>query len=298
VPSPEREHDLGSRLVDVDGLRIRTAVRGHGPPVLLIMGIGGNLDMWGRFETSLHAHGLQTIIYDAPGTGDSTGYRRPRRVPALARTIERLLTALGYDQVDVLGVSFGGGIAQQLAHQAPTRVRRLVLAATMPGVGGVPGHPRALLAMATPRRYFDPGYYRKVAGRLYGGEARRNPEQSLDNSVARFIKSPSWGGYLAQLYAVPGWSSLPWLGRLPQPTLVLGGDDDPIVPLVNARILARLIPNARLHVVAGGGHLFIVEQADEIAGIVADFLTSPPHTQPSLQTNTTHGWRPGAWPRP
>ena len=298
MPSPEPEHDRGSRLVDVEGLRIRTAVRGHGPPVLLIMGIGGNLDMWGRFETCLHAHGLQTITYDAPGTGGSTGYRRPQRVPALARTIERLLTALGYERVDVLGVSFGGGIAQQLAHQAPTRVRRLVLAATMPGLGGVPGHPRALLAMATPRRYFDPDYYRKVAGPLYGGEARRNPEQSLDNSLARFSRPPSWGGYLAQLYAIPGWSSLPWLRRLPQPTLVLGGDDDPIVPLVNARILARLIPSSRLHVVAGGGHLFIVERAAEIAGIVADFLTSPPHTQPGLQTNTTHSWRPGAWPRP
>jgi poly(3-hydroxyalkanoate) depolymerase len=288
VPSPERDSDLDSQFVDVDGLRIRTAVRGHGPPVLLIMGIGGNLDMWGRFETSLHAHGLQTITYDAPGTGDSTGYRRPRRVPALARTIERLLAALGYERVDVLGVSFGGGVAQQLAHQAPTRVRRLVLAATMPGLGGVPGHPRALLAMATPRRYFDPDYYRKIAGRLYGGEAHRNPTRSLNDTAARFVRPPSWGGYLAQLYAIPGWSSLPWLRRLAQPTLVLAGDDDPIVPLINAHILARLIPNARLHVVAGGGHLFIVERADEIAGIVADFLTSAPHNKPRLESNRAH----------
>jgi pimeloyl-ACP methyl ester carboxylesterase len=152
--------------------------------------------------------------------------------------------------------------------------------------------------MATPRRYIDPDYYRKMAGRLYGGEARRNPDRSLNDSAARFFRPPSWAGYLAQLYAVPGWSSLPWLRRLPQPTLVLGGDDDPIVPLVNARILARLIPNARLHVVAGGGHLFIVERADEIAGIVAEFLTSAPHTQPGLQSNKTHGWTPGARPRP
>ncbi len=139
VRSPERDTDLDSRLVDVDGLRIRTAVRGQGPPVLLIMGIGGNLEMWGRFETSLRAHGLQTITYDAPGPGHSSGYRLPRRVPGLARTTERLLDALDYDRVDVLGVSFGGGVAQQLAHQAPSRIRRLVLAATMPGMGGAPG---------------------------------------------------------------------------------------------------------------------------------------------------------------
>ena len=66
-------------------------------------------------------------------------------------------------------------------------------------------------------------------------------------------------GYAAQLYAITGWTSLPWLCRLRQPTLVLAGDDDPIVPLVNGRILARLIPDARLHVVRGGGHLFVLE---------------------------------------
>jgi poly(3-hydroxyalkanoate) depolymerase len=297
VRSPERDTDLDSRLVDADGLRIRTAVRGHGPPILLIMGIGGNLEMWGRFETSLRAHGLQTITYDAPGTGHSSGYRLPRRVPGLARTIEHLLDALEYDRVDVLGVSFGGGVAQQLAHQAPTRIRRLVLAATMPGVGGIPGRPRALLAMATPRRYFDPNYYLQIAGRLYGGEARRNPERSLDDSAARFIRPPSWGGYLAQLYAIPGWSSIPWLRSLPHPTLVLGGDDDPIVPLANARILACLIPNARLHVVAGGGHLFVLERADEIAGIVADFVTSRSHTaNPENRQTQTQREQGGAPP--
>ena len=67
-------------------------------------------------------------------------------------------------------------------------------------------------------------------------------------------------GYLGQLYAVSGWSSLPWLHTLRQPTLVLAGDDDPIIPLVNARMMAWRIPDARLHVVQGGGHLFFLEQ--------------------------------------
>ena len=72
---------------------------------------------------------------------------------AWRRHVEQLLDALGYDQIDVLGVSLGGVIAQQLAHQAPQRVRRLVLAATGPGLGGIPGSPRVLLTLATPRRY-------------------------------------------------------------------------------------------------------------------------------------------------
>jgi pimeloyl-ACP methyl ester carboxylesterase len=96
--------------------------------------------------------------------------------------VERLLDALGYQRVDVLGVSLGGVVAQQLAHQAPERVRRLVLAATGPGLGGVPGNPRALLALATPRRYRQPDYYRRIAGRVYGGAAREDPDALLHGS--------------------------------------------------------------------------------------------------------------------
>jgi poly(3-hydroxyoctanoate) depolymerase len=255
-------------------VRLRVAVRGSGRPLLLLMGIGGNLEMWAPFEAALDPRAVQTITVDAPGTGGSSPYRFPRRMGGLASTMDRLLDALGYDDVDVLGVSFGGVVAQQLAHQAPHRVRRLVLAATGPGLGGVPGSPGVLLALATPRRYTQPDYFRRIAGRVYGGAARRDPDATLHGSLARFAHAPSMRGYLAQLYAITGWTSVPWLCRLPQPTLVVAGDDDPIVPLVNGRILHRLIPNSRLHVVAGGGHLFLLEQPAEVAALVTDFLLS------------------------
>jgi poly(3-hydroxyalkanoate) depolymerase len=258
--------------VDVDGLRLRVCVRGEGQPLLLLMGIGGNLEMWGPFEDALNARGIQTITVDAPGTGGSTGYRFPRRMGGLARTMELMLDALGFDQVDALGVSFGGTVAQQLAHQAPARVRRLVLAATGPGLGGVPGSPRVLFALATPRRYHQPDHFRRIAGDLYGGAARRDPDAMLHGSLARFVKPPTLSGYLAQLYAITAWTSLPWLGRLTQPTLVISGDDDPIVPLVNGRILRKVIPRSRLEVIAGGGHLFLLERPAEVAALTADFL--------------------------
>jgi poly(3-hydroxyalkanoate) depolymerase len=264
------------RYVDVDGVRLRVSVNGTGRPLLLLMGIGGNLEMWAPFEDTLSDKLLRTITVDAPGTGGSSPYRLPRRMGGLARTIERMLDALGYDRVDVLGVSFGGVLAQQLAHQAPDRVRRLVLAATGAGLGGIPGSPRVLLALATPRRYHQPDYFRRVAGDIYGGAARQDPDAMLHGSLARFAKAPSTCGYLAQLYAIAGWTSLPWLRRLPQPTLVISGDDDPIVPLLNARMLNRLIPNSRLHVVPGGGHLVLLERPAEMAALVTDFLTADP----------------------
>ena len=147
-----------------------------------------------------------------------------------------------------------------------------MLAATGPGLGGVPGSPRVLLALATPRRYYQPDYYRHIAGRIYGGAARRDPDALLHGSPARFVERPTLRGYLGQLYAITGWTSLPWLHRLRQPTLVLAGDDDPIVPLINARILAHRIPDARLHIVPGGGHLFLLEQPAEMAALVTRFL--------------------------
>ncbi len=100
---------------------------------------------------------------------------------------------------------------------------------------------------------------------MYGGAARRDPDALLHGSLARFVEPPSMRGYLGQLYAITGWTSLPWLRRLQHPTLVLAGDDDPIVPLVNGRILARCIPDARLHVVRSAGHLFLLERPAEMA---------------------------------
>jgi pimeloyl-ACP methyl ester carboxylesterase len=181
------------------------SIRGVGRPLLLLTGIGASLGLSAPFEDALNPLGVQTIAVDAPGTGKATRYRLPRRMPGIARTFELLLDALEYHQVDVLGVSFGGTLAQQLAHLAPSRVRRLVLAATGAGgagLGGVPGSPRALLALATTRRYQSPDYFRRIAGAVYGGEARRDPDALLHGSLARFSEAPSMRGYIDQLYAI------------------------------------------------------------------------------------------------
>jgi pimeloyl-ACP methyl ester carboxylesterase len=131
-----------------------------------------------------------------------------------------------------------------------------------------------LLPLATPRRYYDPEYYRRVAGRIYGGQARHDPGRVLVGSGT--LQTPTLRGYFGQLYAISGWSSLPWLHTLHQPTLVLAGDDDPIIPLINGRILAWRIPKARLHIVRGGGHLFVLEQPAAIADIATRFLDVKP----------------------
>lgn len=240
------------------------------PPLLMIMGLGGHVAMWEPLRRELHRFGVTTIAFDLPGMGDSTSYCLPRRARGVARTVEELLATLDIEQVDVIGVSLGGGLAQQLARQAPHLVRRLVLAGTSTGSISVPPRPRALRVLASPRRYYDRSFYRRVAQSTFGGRAGetvQHPDMQL-----RFRRPPSLVGYVHQLYATAGWTSLPWLHTLRQPTLVLTGDDDPVIPVTNGRILARLIPDSRLVVLPGAGHLFVGEEAATVAPLIAEFL--------------------------
>jgi poly(3-hydroxyalkanoate) depolymerase len=257
--------------VDVGGLRMRVAERpGRGTPLLLVMGIGAHLDMWGPLERQLG--GRHLIAFDAPGTGESARPRRPPRMSGLARMVAGLLDVLGHDVVDVLGVSFGGALAQELALRHPARVRRLVLCATSPGVLAVPPKPLPALLLITPVRYFHPKIFRAVMPRIAGGRTARDPEVLERQAAARLSKPPDPVGYAYQLYAATGWTSVHWLHRLTQPTLVIAGDDDRAIPLVNARLLARRIPDARLHVVEGAGHLFLIDEPARVAGEIAGFL--------------------------
>jgi poly(3-hydroxyalkanoate) depolymerase len=266
----------GGRLLTfarVDGHLLRVSVRGEGRPLLLVMGLGGNIEMWGPLEDALTGHGVQTIAYDASGTGESPPRLIPLRMPGLARQAAHLLDALGVPEADVLGVSFGGGVAQQLALDDPHRVRRLVLASTSCGLGGVPGNPIAVGLLATPLRYYSPAFFRWTAHLIYGRLTANDDAELLQaHERARRARPPSLWGYAGQLLAVAGWTSLPWLHRIRKPTLVLSGDSDPIVPPVNARILAWRLPLADLDIVAGAGHLLLVEQAAHAAARIVRFL--------------------------
>lgn len=259
-------------FVEVEGIRLRFSIEGRGRPLLLLNGIGAPLELLEPLRRTIRD--AETIAIDMPGTGRSGAMRLPHRLGTFARIARRALDVLGYGEVDVLGVSWGGVLAQEFARRYRARVRRLVLAATTHGCLSVPGHPRALWALMTPRRYTSPAYFAEVAPVLYGGAARTNPELLREHGHLRFIRPPSLHGYLYQLFAVSTWTGLPWLHQIDRPALVLAADDDPIVPLVNARILARGLPNARLHVVPDGGHLFLITHAAEVAPVIRRFLDS------------------------
>ncbi len=264
------------RTITIDGQAIRTAVRPGSKrltPLLVFNGIGASLDLVIPFVQELDPE-QGVIAFDVPGVGGSPTPASwwPYRFSGLADTVAKMLTALGYDKVSVIGISWGGFLAQQFAHDHPKRCNKLILAATTHGVFGVPPSPKVLALMASPRRYTDPEYGASIAADIYGGSFRNNPE--LCAKHFRKMKKPaSSRGYALQGLAVYGWTSLHWLHRIKQPTLVLAGNDDPLIPLVNMRVLAGLIPNSELHII-DDGHLFLIAQAKTVAPIVTSFLSA------------------------
>ena len=262
------------RTIIVDGQPLRIAIRRGDDtrtPLLLMNGIGINLEVLQPFVDALD-QGHEVIRFDVPGTGGSPAPTIPYRFSALARLVAQMLNQLGYQRVDVLGVSWGGGLAQQFAYQFPERCRRLILVSTGTGALMVPGKPSALAKIATPRRYKDPARMAQIAGEIYGGKVRKQPE--LARTFAETAQAGSRLGYLYQLLGPVGWTSVRWLHKIRQPTLILHGDEDPLVPPVNAKIMHRLIPHSKLYIFHDG-HLGLGTSAVELAQVIDQFLSAP-----------------------
>ena len=180
-----------ARSVALTGATLRIAEAGSGQPLLLVNGIGAGFQTWWPFARRL-SQSRRLIMFDAPGIGGSRQYGQPLRMPGLAQLLAELCDALGQTQVDVLGYSWGGALAQQFAHDAPQRVRRLVLASTSPGLGGAAALTRGacarVFAVALPVQDVpDP----LRAGHLRRGVAPgRRPGAARTRAVAGLLAKP------------------------------------------------------------------------------------------------------------
>ena len=253
----------------VDGRVLRVAVwRASKPtkklPILFFNGIGANIEAMAPMAELLDDRDF--ITFDMPGIGGSPDPVVPYNALLMSRIAALLLDRFDMPVVDVMGVSWGGAMAQQFALQYGARTNKLILVATSAGMLMVPGNPAALVKMADPRRYIDPDFMAKHFKTLYGGVVGNKSEH-----IGR-ITPPSKTGYFYQLMAMMGWTSAPFLPFLKTETLIMMGDDDQIVPLANGKFLNFLIPNSELFVVENGGHLFLLSHVEESIEAIRGFL--------------------------
>jgi poly(3-hydroxyalkanoate) depolymerase len=262
---PVRDDYVREQIMQVGGASLRVAIRpgtGSGPPLLLCNGIGMRLEALQPFVDALDP-AIEVIRFDAPGVGGSQLPNLPYRFTTLALLLRDMLHSLGHQQADVLGISWGGGLAQQFALLNPRLCRRLVLVATAPGPQTmVPPNPLPLVKNLVLRRYGD----------LWGGSAKTDPD-SLMRALRKARISPLSMGYLYQNTAALGFTTLPLLPLIRQRTLVLTGDEDPIIPVANGRILAAGIPHATLHIYHGG-HVELVTRPSLLTPLITGFLAS------------------------
>ncbi len=267
----EKNDAFSDVTVEIDRLKIRVVIKkvptSSDTPLLLFNGIGANADLLMPLMRDLAP--IECITFDIPGIGGSQAALLPMRFKALTKLSRKILDHFEYGEVDALGVSWGGGLAQEFARDKRSRCRRLILAATSPGAVMVPSKPSVFMKLSTPRRYLDEQYLLEVAKDIYGGVLREEPERVEE--FAEHIKPAKSGrGYWHQLAAIVGWTSIHWLHKLPQPTLILAGIDDPLIPLLNGKILANRIPNSTL-VEINCGHLLLLTQRHVVVPMIIDF---------------------------
>ena len=261
-------------LLPVLGQQIRVNVReGTGVPLVLCNGVGASLEVFDPLVEYLYPD-TTVVRFDVPGTGGSPDSRLPYGFPYLAAVLGQLLKRLGLNgKVDVLGLSWGGALAQQFAFQNPRRCRRLILVSTGTGALMVPGRPAVLAKMLTPRRFLDHEYAASIAGDLYGGTVRSDASV-VKRLFDRQLMAGSRVGYLHQLLAGAVWTSLFALPLIRQRMLIIAGRDDPVIPVANARIMARLLPHATVHL-HPGGHVDLITNAAELAPVIESFRDQP-----------------------
>lgn len=250
---------------------IRSAVEPKTNTLLIVNGIATRLDtldgLVGHLDPS-----LEVIRFDPPGIGGSGSWGVPYGIPMMAAAVTAILDRLGRrDPVDILGYSWGGLVAQQVALQSSFRVRRLVLLSTNTGVMSVPGSMQSMAMMFNPLMAQASHNDDKAIGEIYGGLARYRPD-----AVRKLLKADlesNGQGLALQLLAAMTWTTLPMAWFIWQPAMVLAGTDDPMVPLINARILADQIPDGRLYT-HEGGHLDALLDPERFGPMISKFLTA------------------------
>lgn len=257
--------------VEIDGASVRyfyKVEKSEEPPLVICNGLGQSIEILAPLIEEFSNRSI--VAFDMPGVGRSDMLSNVGTIPQYTAFLRALLKQLAIETIDVLGISWGGAVAQQFAFEERSRVRKLVLAITSAGgIGSWWGTPVALSEIMFPMRYMSKAYGNFIGPWMYGGEAIFQPQ--IFREYSKHAIAPTAEGYFSQVRAMCNWTSLPWLGELQQQTLVIAGQFDGLIPITNQMLLANRIPNARLQVYQAG-HLLMYTKRGQVAPLIENFL--------------------------
>ncbi len=255
----------------LEGVRLAYSVQGAGEPMLMIQGLGYGRGGWGPAPGML-ARRFQVVTLDNRGFGDSDAPPGPYTTAQLAEDALAVLDAVEIETAHVVGISLGGMVAQELVLARPERVRRLVLCSTTPGGAESFPMPEQTVALMGRQPHLEP----EEAMRLFVVNALSPdpPEELVEEIVAyRTANPPDPAGWWAQAGAGAAHDALARLGEIGVPTLVVHGTADNVVDVRNAHLLADAIPESRLVLLEGVGHLLPWERPQEFTALVEEFVS-------------------------
>jgi pimeloyl-ACP methyl ester carboxylesterase len=267
------------RVAAADGTDFTYRDVGEGAiPLVLLQHFRGNLDNWDPALIDALASEHRIVAFDNVGVGATTG-TTPGTIAQMGRDAIEFMTAMDFDQVDVLGFSIGSFVAQEVALTRPSLVRRLVLASSAPkGAVGMHGWAAQVIDAVGGHQSNPEG----VLAVFYTGSAasRTAGQQSLKRIFARTEdrdEPTTWQTRLAQYDAVCEWGTpnhglLERLGAIKMPVFIAGGDRDPMILPHYSYLLAGLIPQAQLKIYPDSAHGFLFQHHQEFAGDVHAFL--------------------------
>ena len=252
--------------------RLHHIRRGTGEPLLLIMGMGGHHRMWGEdFLSRLDPH-FDIVAFDHRGIGTSDRADDPFTIADLADDSARILDEVGWPSAHIFGISLGGMVAQELALRHPSRVRTLALGCTYPGKGGdltAPGPVRAIEAgLAGDRELAIRTSFEVNVSRAYAA-ASANYDVFREAALSTRVPVPV---IIMQSQAAVEHDALERLSGITVTTLVIHGTVDEMILPMNAELIAKAVPGARLELFEGVGHLFWWEEPGRTAGLLREHV--------------------------
>jgi 3-oxoadipate enol-lactonase len=257
-------------FVENQGARIYWDERGHGTPVLLIMGLGYTSDVWYRIRPALAAQ-YRTIALDNRGVGRSDLPPGPYPIALMASDAAAVLDAAGIESAHLFGLSMGGMIAQEFALQYTKRVLSLILGCTAAGGStAVRAEPEAAQMLMTRAKMSPEQAAEAPVPFIYDSTT---PRERIDEDIAiRRPWFPRPEAYTAQLQGILAWEAYSRLSGIAAPTLVIHGESDRLVPPGNAKLIAERIPGAKLVMIPHASHLFLTDQPEVSRHAILQFL--------------------------